>query len=304
MSDEQRFGSCVFGGFKKDDVLRYIDELLSEHEYEMENLRKEYEQENEVMKEELENKNVYIIKQEEKIGELERKIEMYDKEASEEENKYEELKQKEAKIVELEREIEKLKKQLQIFEKDEKDNENEIKKAEYIAREKVSQIVRRGRARAEIEYNERIEKWKKEKEMIKKNAYEEASKILNNAAARVFNFNSQVKGEIKNFVETAKQEAGKIIESAKCIADRVLKESAKMALKQGEKFNISEFKIYEQFDVKELDKETDEEVLNALQRLKGLEILEKDDTKMMLKENVFKRHRKNPFEGFRRKNRE
>lgn len=56
MSDEQKFGSCVFGGFRKDDVLKYIDELLSEHEFEIEELKKEYEKQNEDVKTELEKK--------------------------------------------------------------------------------------------------------------------------------------------------------------------------------------------------------------------------------------------------------
>lgn len=304
MSDEQRFGSCVFGGFKKGDVLRYIDELLSGHEVEKEELKKKYEDKNRDIKKELEEKNVFIMQQEQRIQELEDVIEAYDEEISEGEDKDEKLKQNEERILELEGSIEKLKKQLQFFEQNEKKNEYDIKRAEYIAREKVSQIVRKGKARAEIEYNERLEKWKKEKEMLKNNAYEEATKILNNAAARVFNFNSQVKGEVKNFVESAKQEAGRIIESAKCIADKILKESAKIALKQSKNFNITEFKIYEQFNIKDLDKETDEEVLKALQRLKGLDVLEEKNTDMVLKENVFKRHRRTPFESFRRKSKE
>ena len=304
MSDEQKFGSCVFGGFKKDDVLKYIDGLLNEHEAEIEELKKEYADENENIKRELEERDSYITQQEERIQELEEVIEAYGEEISEEENKDEKLKQNEKKIAELEENVDKLKKQLQVFEQDEKKNEYDIKRAEYIAREKVNQIVRKGKARAEMEYNERLERWKKEKEILKNKAFEEASKILNNAAARVFNFNSQVKGEIKNFVESAKQEAGKIIESAKCIADKILKESAKIASKQSKSFNITEFKIDEQFNTKDLDRETDEEVLNALQRLKGLDVLEKNNTGMVLKENVFKRHRKKPFESFRRKNRE
>ena len=304
MSDEQKFGSCVFGGFKKDDVLKYIDELLSEHEAEIEQLKKEYAGENENIKRELEERDSYITQQEERIQELEEIIEAYGEEISEEEDKDEKLKQNEIKIAELEENVDKLKEQLQIFEQDEKKNEYDIKKAEYIAREKVNQIVRKGKARAEMEHNERLERWKKENEILKNKAFEEASKILNNAAARVFNFNSQVKEEIKNFVESAKQEAGKIIESAKCIADKILKESAKMASKQSKSFNITEFKINEQFNTKDLDRETDEEVFNALQRLKGLDVLEKNNTEMVLKENVFKRHRKKPFESFRRKNRE
>ncbi len=304
MSDEQKFGSCVFGGFKKDDVLKYIDELLSEHEIEMREIKKEYEDENESFNRELDRKNALISQQEEKIKELEDMVKKHNEEIVEEEKKDEKLKQNEKKIIELEAKVEKLKKQLQIFEQDGKKNEYDIKRAEYIAREKVSQIVRKGKARAELEYNERLERWKKEKEKLRKKAFDEASRILNNAAARVFNFNSQVKGEVKNFVESARQEAVKIIESAKCIADKILKESAKIALKQSKNFNITEFNLYEQFNVRELDKETDKEVLNALQRLKGIDILEEKNTGIILKESVFKRHRKTPFEGFRRKNRE
>lgn len=304
MSDEQRFASCIFGGFKKDDVLKYVDELLSEHEFEIEEIKKKYENGNRTIKKELEKKDVIILQQKGKIRELEKVVEVYSEEISEGEIKDEKLKEKEKKIVQLEENIKELRKQLQIFEQYEKKNEYDIKRAEYIAREKVSQIVRKGKAKAEIEYNKRLEKWRKEREILKKNAYEEASKIINNAAARVFNFNSQVEKKIKNFVESSKQEAGRIIKSAKCIADRILEESAKMALKQGKNFNITEFKIFEQFDIKNLDKETDEEVLKALQQLKGLDVLEENKTGMILKENVFKRHRKSPFEGFRRKNRE
>ncbi len=304
MSDEQRFGSCFFGGFKKDDVLRYIDDLINEQETEMEELKKEYEKDNENIKKKLEESNYLIVQQQKRIEELENVIEAYDKEISEEEDMEEILKQKEEKIDELRNEKEELKKQLNEFEQEEKKNEYEIKRAEYIAREKVNQIVRKGRVKAEEEYNRRLNEWKKEKEVLKKNAYDEATKILNNTAARVFNFNTQVKEEIKKFVESARQEASEIIESAKYIADRILKESAKIALKQSKNFNITEFKIYDQFNMKELNKETDEEILNALQRLKGLEILEEKETGIALKENVFKRHRRNPFDGFRRKNKE
>ena len=302
MSDEQKFGSCVFGGFRKDDVLRYIDELLSEHEFEIEELKEKYENQNEYMKVELEKKNDLNMRQKEKIISLENIVESYNKKDLENNKELsEKIKQKEDENEKLKEEIKNLKKQLQVFEHEEKEYENDVKRAEYIAKERVKQIIRKGKARAENEYSERIEKWKKEKEDLEKVAYEEASKILNSAAARVYNFNTKVKEEVEGFVNSAKKEAGDIIEAAKYIADKILKESAKIALKQSKNFNITEFKIHEQFDVKDLNKKIDEEVLDALQKLKCLKILETNKKSIDVKENIFKRHRKNPFEGFRRK---
>lgn len=304
MSEEQKFGNCIFGGFKKEDVLNYINELLVQHEEEMEEIEEQHKVIDESLNKELDEKRVMCVRYQKEIKMLNEELTLKKGEIEklvEEKNAI--VENEEKRIKELEEEIEKLRAGVQSSEEEERKLENDIKRAEYIARERVNQIIRTGKARAENEYNSRISSWKKEKEDLKKAAYEEALKILNNAAARVYKYNAETKEEIEKSVEIAKKEAQEIIKSAKLIADKILRESAKIAFRQNRSGEAgAEFKICEQYDVKSLNKETDEEVLEAMQKLKGLDFL-KDGEEGILKGNMFKRHRRNPLDGFKRKDR-
>lgn len=315
MSKEQKFGSCFFGGFKKDDVIDYINELLAEHEEEIEEIEKQNKVLNSNLNKELDEKRLLCLRYQKEIEKINTEL---SSKKTEVENLIEEkkniLKDKDEKIEMLEEEIKQLKIGVQNSEQENSHFEFDIKKAEYIARERVNQIIRKGKIKAEKEYKEKIfelekerEKVKKATEEVRKAAHEESVKILNKLAARLYSENAKVKEESEKYVELKENEAKKIVKSAKLIADRILKDSAKIISqaiydeftqnKNGHKTKLKDFKICDGYDIKKLNREVDEEILQAIKTLKGLEFLN-DEKDGKPKENTFKRHRRNFFNEF------
>ncbi len=301
MAKDQKFGTCFLGGFKKKAVIKYINQLMIEHEQEVKRVKEEAVLLNKKLKEDLEKEQILSNGYKEEIVQLEKTVNEYNRNIdavmSEKDNL---IRLQSEKIEELEKKNEQLRDQ-DLDNLDYKDNEYQIKKAEYIAKEKVEQIIRKGKAKIEEEYNEKLLQWEDEKEKIKKAALKEASNILNNAASRVFNFNTKVQEESENILKTTKQKAKNILDAAKLVSDKMLKYSARVAFRQSVSNDLPSFKLFSKFDVKILNEQANEEVLIALEKLKELDLFSEKEAE---KDNIFKRYRKTALDGFMKRKKE
>ncbi len=301
MAKDQKFGTCFLGGFKKKAVIKYINQLMIEHEQEVKRVKEEAVLLNKKLKEDLEKEQILSNGYKEEIVQLEKTVNEYNRNIdavmSEKDNL---IRLQSEKIEELEKKNEQLRDQ-DLDNLDYKDNEYQIKKAEYIAKEKVEQIIRKGKAKIEEEYNQKLLQWEDEKEKIKKAALKEASNILNNAASRVFNFNTKVQEESENILKTTKQKAKNILDAAKLVSDKMLKYSARVAFRQSVSNDLPSFKLFSKFDVKILNEQANEEVLIALEKLKDLNLFSEKEAE---KDNIFKRYRKTALDGFMKRKKE
>lgn len=305
MPTEQKFNSCLFGGFKKEDVIKYINELIFQHEEELEKIKFNRNDEIEKLNSDLEEKQKKVLECEKKIEELEKTIDENKKEFETKiKEKEDVINNKELDLKELKEKINKMNEEffsIADSENLEKDSALEVKKAEFIAKEKVNQIINKGRLKILKEHKDQIEEYNKNKEILKKNAFKEATHILNTAADKVLKINLQAEEEVQKKFEKYKQKAENIIHSAKILADKIIKESVKIALENSSALNLKEFDVKKKFDIELLNKELDLKVLNAMENLKCLNLFGEKNKKES-EDGFFKKHRKINFEIFRRKN--
>ncbi len=305
MPTEQKFNSCLFGGFKKEDVIKYINELIFQHEEELEKIKFNRKDEIEKLNSDLEEKQKKVLECEKKIEELEKTIDENKKEFETKiKEKEDVINIKELDLKELKEKINKTNEEFFSVADPEnlaKDSALEVKRAEFIAKEKVNQIINKGRLKILKEHKDQIEEYNKNKEILKKNAFKEATHILNTAADKVLKINLQAEEEIQKKFEKYKQKAENIIHSAKILADKIIKESVKIALENNSALNLKEFDVKKKFDIELLNKELDLKVLNAMENLKCLNLFGEKNNKES-EDGFFKKHRKINFEIFRRKN--
>lgn len=287
MPDEKKFGSSFFGGFKKKSVINYINNIIVEHEKELKKLKESSDAANEQLKESLEQERALCKKYKEKVIKLEENVDEYNENVSSVmQQKDELLKLREQHSLKLEEKIKELEEELTKFKELKIEEENKIKKAEFIAKERVNQIIRQGKVKITNEYNERAKKWRQEEESLKQDALREVEIILNNAAARVSTFNIEVKKEVDGIVKDAEEKAKDIVCAARIIADEILKKSANIAFEQTSNFACDKNVIKSKFDVSFLNEKAKEEVKNAMKKLEHLNLF-----KEKVVRNYFKRER-------------
>lgn len=277
MSDKQIMKNSVFGGFKKKDVLEYINNLVNEYEKKIEDLKKEKEDFGNKTDEILEKEKKNSKKYKEKADELEQSLKKYNEKVVKKVKEKEELLAlQQQRILELEEKIKGLNYKIENLNSS-KEHEEKFKKAEKMVKERVNQIIEKSKQKIKEDYNEKVKMWNKEKEELKKNAFKQSEKILNNAAARIFEFNSEVNVEVKKISQIAKEQASKIIDSAKIIADNMLKKSAEIALSQTENKNFDNVNLVEKFNINILNEKTNADVLRSLNVLKDLNIFKENN---------------------------
>ncbi len=308
MPNEQRFTSSIFGGFKKKSVIEYINHIIIEHEKEIKKLKETKDASNEELQKSLEEERALCNRYKDKILKLEHNVDEYNENVDNVmKEKDQLLKLQEQHAFQLEEKIKDLEKELEKFKEEQVSQENKIKRAEYIAREKVNQIIKKGKTKITNEYNEKVQKWEEEKENLKQEALKEVARILNNAAVRVSSFNGKAQKEIEIILKEAEKKAQKIVCSARILADEILRKSAKIASDQSSSFDLSQDRICSKFDVRVLNEDAKQDVKDALEKLKNLNLFESVDdvfNELRLKDNNMNRVKKNKFGSFRRKNRE
>ena len=299
MLDEQKFGSSILGGFKKENVINYINDLVRDHANELEILKKDCELKNEKVAKELQEARVLCDSYKKKLEEFEDLFKSYKEKIGAVLNEKDEvLKQKDETIFNMAERIKALEKDIATFKSLNKSDEYKIKRAEYIAKERVSQIVNKGKD----EYKKQMDAYKNEKDLLKKNAYREASQILNSAASRVSKFNNEVKDELKKLYDVSIENAKNIISCAKIVAQRMLNDASKAVLEKYEDLNLEDFSVLEKFDIDGISKKVDEEVFKAMEGLKDLEIFK--DVPVTKPVVTPKKHRRLILDISRRRNKE
>ncbi len=285
MFNEQRFGIRAFGGFKKKDVVEYIDDLVKTHEEEIKKLKQSNEDYNKELKIRLEEEIAISNEYKEKIANLEKIIESYDEKLNNvfyEKEDY--LKSQDDYVKELEKKVKDLEKIIATSKN--LNIEENVKKAESIAKEKVKVIVKEGREKIFKEYEEQLKKLEEEKQNLKEEAIKEASQILNNAAQRVQKFNDEIK-----------RHSLKLLEAAELVSNEILRESFKIAFRQSHFSNYDS--LLKKFDIKILNETANEEVLAAIERLKSLNFLN-EKLELQTKDLGIKRRRRFNFNEFKR----
>ena len=291
MLDEQRFGIRAFGGFKKREVLEYINDLVKKHEEEIKKLKQQNEEHNEELKNKLEEELIISNEYKEKIDELEKLVRYYNKNInsnfSEKEdylksqNEYVQL--LESKVKDLEETLENTRNLNNLN----ANIEENIKKAEAVAKEKVKRIIKEGREKILNEYEEQLKKLEEKKQDLKNIAIEEASKILNNAASRVYRLNDEVK-----------KQSLELLEAAELVSNELLRESFKIAVKQAHSSNFRN-NLLKKFNVKILNEIASKNVLDAIEKLKSLNFLD-ENLELKGKEPEIKKRRRFNFNEFKK----
>ena len=304
MPDEKKFGVSIFGGFKKKSVIEYINNIIVEHEDELKKIKEYNDIVNEQLKNSLDEERALCKEYKEKVVKLEQNVDEYNESVdSVMQQKDELLRLREQQSLQLEEKIKQLEEELEKFKNIKLEEENEIKRAEYIAQERVNKIIRKGKIRIANEYSEKEKQWEKERESLKQAALKEAVVILNNAAAKVSNFNAEFKKKLEGIVKDSEKKAKDIVTAAKVIADEILKKSLKIAQEKGLDLLDSENEGNFKLDFKFLNESTKEEVKKAVKRLESLNLFRDENVKRgFTRDKNFKISKKLNFNSLRRKN--
>ena len=276
---EQRFVGSVFGGFKKREVLKYINDLIEKHHREILNLQKEHEKYKEESANKIKNLGVICENYRQELvklqGESSGGVENFEVALKEKE---EDLKLKDKKILELESRILELEEKLKSFkEKSNRILENKAKIAEFVVRERVNNIIKRGKVNFSNKYDEHIKKLKLERENFKVFAMQEATNIVKKAASRAYKINSDCKQSVKSVFDLVHKNAKKIISAAMLISKKILSQNFEMFLNNENLLNFEEEDSNGLCHWKDLQKEVDADVLKAMETLKKVEVFGDDE---------------------------
>ncbi len=266
MLESQKFKTVVFGGFDRGHVVSYITNMASRFNSDVDLLKKDYESQ-------IQQKDSEILEYEAKckifyseVKNLRDQMLQSNREFEEEILKKDELIDfKDQVICQMNQKIKDLESQLDIFRDENKKIENKIKYAEMVAKQRVKKIIQKARLKVQQEYRENLVLAEKEGVCLRKKAREEASKILQNAADRAYEFTAGSKKEAKKMVEISQKKADEIICAARFAVENMLKNGARAVVDDASLGDLE--KISVDFDVDFLKNKINEEVEAALRQL-------------------------------------
>ena len=266
MLESQKFKTVVFGGFDRGHVVRYITNMVSEFNSDLDSLKKEYEskiqqKDSEILEYEAKCK-IFFTEVESLGNEMFQRSREYEEEIS---KKTELIEVKDRVICEMNKKIQDLERELNIFKDENKKIENKVKYAEMIAKQRVKKIIQKAKLKVQQEYRENLDLAEKESLGLRKKAREEASEILKNAANRAYEFTACSKKEAKRLVEVSQKKADEIICAAKLSIENMLKNGARAIVDEAGLENLEKNSF--NFDVDFLKNKIDQEVEAALKQL-------------------------------------
>ena len=265
MLESQKFKTVVFGGFDRGHVVRYITNMASRFNSDVDLLKKDYEsqiqqKDSEILEYEAKCKIFYA-----EIKNLRDEMLQSNREFEEEILKKTELIDfKDQVICQMNKKIQDLESQLDAFIDENKKIENKIKYAEMVAKQRVKKIIQKAKLKVQQEYRENLALAEREGACLRKKAREEASRILQNSANRAYEFTDGSKKKEKKMVEISQKKADEIICAAKLAVENMLKNGAR-AVVDADMGDME--KISVDFDVDFLKNKINEEVESALRKL-------------------------------------
>lgn len=266
MLESQKFKTVVFGGFDREHVVRYITNMVSRFNSDVDLLKKSYEsqiqqKDSEILEYKAKCKIFYA-----EIKNLRDEMLQRNREFEEEIlEKIELIDFKDQVICQMNKKLQGLESQLSAFREENKKIENNIKYAEMVAKQRVKKIIQKAKLKVQQEYRENLALAERENGCLRKKAREEASKILKNAANRAYEFTDDSKKEARRMVEISQKKADEILCATKLVVENMLKNGAQAVVDDAGLGELE--KISVDFDVDFLKNKINEEVEAALKQL-------------------------------------
>lgn len=220
-----KFKTVTFGGFKKEDVLEYIEKLIAENEIKvvelssrLDELTNNSEDKNAQIKD-LQTKLRQCIIQLQKTKNSTKAMEENHQTIISEKNNA--LDESELNNRQLSYKLKVLEEKLSRFNSIEQEKQSMISKAEKMSRDKTNEMIKEAKRLVEEEYNQKLSK-----------AEQKSVLIINNAEKKALEIVERSKQEIKNIMEQAKKESGDIIQKANVTAKTIITDAAEQKLQQ------------------------------------------------------------------------
>ena len=266
--EEFMFKTVFFGGFNKQNVIKYVSEVVSKFEEEISNLKKDYEKklaekDGEILAKqtkcdmfsvELQNLKVELNKNKEQFNLII-------------ENKDSSLRLKDETIAKLEEKVKSLEAQVDEFKSENSNIEMKVKRTEDAAKERISKTIEQARVKIKKEYKTHLENMDLGRKVLINKAIGEASNIVNSAADRAKKITNEAKEEVEEFVKSAKNESSEILNFTNSMVDKILKESIENMFKERVFSGLEKRDIVINFDCKTLENEIEKDVLAASKTL-------------------------------------
>lgn len=221
----EKFKTAKIGGFKKEDVLEYIDQLISENEKKYSDINKQLSKaendshEKDEQIKDLQTKLRQCVVQLQKSKNTIKTMDENHQTIIEEKNRL--LDETELNNRQISYKIKVLEDKISRFNSIEQEKQAMINKAEKISKDKTNQMILEAKRMVEEEYNQKLDA-----------ANRKAAEILNNAEIKAVEIVAKSKKEIMSIIEQAEHQSEEIIHKAHVTAKTIITDAAEQKLKR------------------------------------------------------------------------
>lgn len=239
MKNTEHFRTAAFGGFQKEDVLEFIENLANDHERKCEALYEtisEIRKEKEVLQAHCANAQTKVkqalVQMQSAKKELGNQKEEHKKILEEKEAAFQQIRLQNQQLVGKNKMLEE---KIQELHNLREQQQGSLQLKEQTAREKTRSMIRQAKALVESEYHQRMEEAGKEADEKIALAKEKAEEIITEASVHAKDILKQTQLEVAEVIEEAKIESAKIVEKANITAKNILLKAAEKATSKEEK---------------------------------------------------------------------
>ncbi len=236
MDTMKQFHTNALGGFRKKDVMGFIDGLSREHEKKCEALYDtiaQLKREKELLQAHLEQSNSRLKRAVVQLQNAKKELSHL------EENDQKIIREKDASIEQINLQNRQLSHKNKVLEERiaklnslQLEKQNAFEWDEQAAREKTKSMIRQAKSMVETEYHQKMEEAEKESEVILKKAQESAGEMLKITAGQAKDVLKKTRQELAEMLDTAQENAELIVERANKAAKRILSDATEKVMRR------------------------------------------------------------------------